>query len=154
MSGHCRRCVSGSPVSWIQSSGPGISAWDQQRHDAIHHPEVMIVTWTDLEQREIENLERIIGLPSRRVVGRALVDVAATVGWSRSLLMVLQEPEHRATSRERVAELASAYARGASIPSIAVARRGDGFVVRDGHHRLCGADDAGLTQIPGLVLEE
>ena len=63
------------------------------------------------------------------------------------------DPEFRpaASARERWQRLWVAEARGAVLPPISVVPAGDGYAVRDGHHRVSVALARGAVTIDALV---
>ena len=63
------------------------------------------------------------------------------------------DPEFRpaASARERWQRLWLAEARGAVLPPISVVPAGDGYAVRDGHHRVSVALARGAVTIDALV---
>lgn len=113
------------------------------------------MTMQRLIQQERQNLEGIIGLRERRVVGLVDVDVELLVGFSRHLLQNQPQPE-RDASDLRVAGFKAAYRHGGAtaLPPLAVVRIGSSrLAVRDGHHRLVAAAAAGLPVLQALLLE-
>lgn len=80
------------------------------------------------------------------------LDVKTAVIQCQSLLFSGPEQSRQDKSWGAILRIARDYSRGAPVPPILVTAGPDGWVVKDGFHRVCGAALAGAVSLPAVVV--